>query len=104
MARFTKKVELTAFQFNRQALTGMDEYDMEDLIIEELDLTDGIKSVFIDDKGNLDLVIYTYGKEHSKEHFELRDGEWLTNNGMEFAVVPNANFKGFATPLLVVEP
>lgn len=101
MARFTKTVEFVAYQFNPAALAGMGEYEIEDLIIEELDLPDGIKSVFIDNKGNLDLVIYTYSKEHTKEYFNIKPGEWLTNKGLiDLVVVPDAEFRRFATAAL----
>lgn len=99
MARFTKQVGFVAYQFNPAALAGKDEYAIEEIIIDELDLPDGIKSVFIDDRGNLDLVIYDYSNEWPKKYFNLRPGEWLTNNGqMTFAVVSDADFRKFATP------
>lgn len=99
MAQFTKQVAFNAYQFNPATLAGKAELDIEDLIIDELDLPDGIKSVFIDDRGNLDLVIYDFSGEYPKKYFNLRPGEWLTNNGPVFTVVSDAEFRRFATPV-----
>lgn len=99
MAQFTKQVAFFAYQFNPEALAGKDEYSIEETIIDELDLPDGIKSVFIDDRGNLDLVIYDYSSEYPKKYFNLRPGEWLTNSGQVFTVIADVEFRRLATPV-----
>lgn len=99
MARFTRKVEFVAYQFNPDELKDMDDYAIEDVIVEALVLTDGIKSAFITEKGKLDVVLYTYGKENTKEWFELNPGEWLTVNDFgDFVVIADEKFQQFATP------
>lgn len=79
MGKFTRKVEFNAYQFNPEALQGKADWEIDDIIIEALALADGVKSAFIDDQGNLDLVIYTYGGEYSREYYEIKPGDWLTN-------------------------
>lgn len=99
MARFTKQVEFLAYQFNAEELKGMDDDAIEDVIIEALALTDGVKSAFVTTAGKLDVVLYTYGKEYSKEWFELNPGDWLmTNDFGDFVVITDEKFRGFATP------
>jgi hypothetical protein len=102
MARFTRKVEFRAYQFNPEEVKGMDDDDIEDVIIEALALTDGVKSAFVTTEGKLDVVLYTYGRENTKEHFELSPGEWLTTaiTGLaDFEVITDEAFQGFATPV-----
>lgn len=99
MAKFTRKVEFVAYQFAPEELKDMDDYAIEDVIEEALALKDGIKSAFITEKGKLDVVLYTYGKENTKEWFELNPGEWLTVNDFgDFVVIADEKFKEFATP------
>ena len=98
MARFTKQVEFSAYQFNPVQLRGLDDYDIEDIIVAALSLRDGVKSAFVTDAGKLNVVIYTYGRENSKEHFELSAGEWLMQTDFgDFVVVADENFRGMAT-------
>lgn len=102
MARFTRKVEFRAYQFNPDEVKGMDDYAIEDVIIEALALTDGVKSAFVTKKGQLSVVLYTYGRENTKEHFELNPGEWLTTaiTGLaDFEVVNDEKFQELATPV-----
>lgn len=99
MAKFTKKVEFNAYQFNAEEVKGMDDYDIEDVIIEALTIPDGVKSAFVTDAGKLDVVLYTYDREKTKEWFELNPGDWLTVNDFgEFIVITDEKFKEFATP------
>jgi hypothetical protein len=86
MGKFTRKVEFNAYQFNPEALQGKEDWEIDDIIIDALALGDGVKSAFINDQGNLDLVIYTYGGEESKAYYEIKPGDWLTNipRGKEF--------------------
>lgn len=101
MAKFTRKVEFRAYQFNPEEVKGMDDYALEDIIIEALALTDGIKSAFVTEAGKLDVVIYTYGRENTKEYFELAPGEWLTTaiGGLaDFEVLTDEKFQEMATP------
>lgn len=99
MARFTKKVEFTAYQFNPEELKGLDDYDIEDIIIRALEIDEDIKSAFVTEKGKLDVVFYTYGKENTKEWFELNPCDWLTiNDNGDFIVITDEKFQQFATP------
>jgi hypothetical protein len=99
MARFTKKVEFRAYQFNPEEINGMDEYGIEDVIIEALAWPDGVKSAFVTSAGKLDVVLYIYGRENTKEHFELVPGEWLVKTEFgDFEVVADEKFREFATP------
>ena len=99
MGRFTKRVEFTAYQFNPEQLKGLDDYEIEDVIIRELEIDEDIKSAFVTDAGKLDIVFYTHGKENTKEWFELNPGDWLTVNDYgDFVVIPDEKFREFATP------
>lgn len=101
MARFTRKVEFRAYQFNPEEVKGMDDYDIEDVIIEALALTNGVKSAFVTPEGRLSVVLYSY-TWGEKEHFELTPGEWLTTGvtGLaDFEVVADEKFQELATPV-----
>lgn len=99
MGKFTKQVEFVAYQFNPEALKGLDDDAIEDVIIEALVLPDGVKSAFITDAGKLDVVLYTYHKQYSKEWFALNPGDWLMVNDFgDFVVIKDEKFKEFATP------
>lgn len=94
MAKFARQVEFTAYQFNPKQVQGLDEYDIEDIIIAALELNDPIKTAFVNPQGKLVVTLYTYGKESSKETFELSPGEWLTDKGTaDYSVVSDAAFK-----------
>lgn len=94
MAKFARQVEFTAYQFNPKQVQGLDDYDIEDIIISALELNDPIKTAFVSPKGTLFVTLYTYGKESSKETFELNAGEWLTDKGTDtFSVVTDEDFK-----------
>lgn len=98
MATFTKQVEFKAYQFSPEEVKGMDDDAIEDVIIEALAIADGVKSAFVTDKGKLDVVLYTYGRENTKEWFELNPGDWLIINDFgDFVVVTNEKFQQFAT-------
>lgn len=94
MAKFARQVVFTAYQFNPKQVQGLDDYDIEDVIIAALELNDPIKTAFVNPQGELVVTLYTYGKESSKETFELSPGEWLTNKGTDtFSVVTDEDFK-----------
>ena len=97
MAKFTKQVEFRAFQFNPDELKGMNDYAIEDVIVKALDWDAGIKSAFVNEHGNLDVVFYTYSS--TKEWFVLTPGDWIAVDGAGFAVVADEDFKKFATPV-----
>jgi hypothetical protein len=94
MAKFSKQIEFTAYQFNPTQVKGLDDYDIEDIIIAALEINDPIKTAFVNPQGKLIVTLYTYGGEYSKETFELDPGEWLTNKGTaEYAVLTDEKFK-----------
>lgn len=99
MAKFTRKIAFTAYQFNPKQLRGLDDYDVEDIIIAALEIGQDIKHAFVTDDGKLSITLYTYGEEQSKAYFEMELGEWLTTNDQgRFHVVPDAKFKQDAEP------
>lgn len=100
MARFTRKVEFRAYQFNPEELKGMDDYGIEDVINEALELNEDIKHAFVTDKGTLYVVFYAYGKEDMKDCFELNPGEWLASPLSylaDYEVITNEKFRELAT-------
>lgn len=99
MGTYTRQLEFTAYRFDPKQLRGLDDYDIEDIIIAALEIPNGIKSAFVTDVGRLDVVIYTYGKENSKEAFELNPGEWLTKEAGNFTVLTDEAFQKLATPI-----
>lgn len=99
MGRFTKQVEFTAYQFNTEELKGLDDYEIEDVIIRALEIDEDIKSAFVTDAGKLDVVFYAYGRENTKDYFELNPGDWLMiNDNGDFLVLSDEKFREFATP------
>ena len=98
MARFTKKVEFVAYQFDPAAVKGLDDYDLEDVIIKELGINEDIKHAFVTDKGTLYVVFYAYAVPDDNACFELNPTDWLTVNDFGgFTVVTDEKFKEFAT-------
>jgi hypothetical protein len=100
MAKFTKQVEFTAYQFNPEEIKGLDDYDIEDVIIQALEIPDGVKSAFVTSAGQLSVVLYTYDPDNTKEFFELDPGEWLIKDFGYFTVATDEKFRQFATAAL----
>lgn len=98
MARFTKKVEFRAYQFNIGAVIGLDDYALEDVIIKELGINEDIKHAFITDKGTLYVVFYSYAVPEGEDGcFELNPTDWLTTNDFGgFIVINDKKFQEFA--------
>jgi hypothetical protein len=100
MAKFTRKVEFRAYQFNPEEVKGMDDYAIEDVINDALELNDDIKHAFVTNEGTLYVVFYAHGREDMKDCFELKPGEWLAsplNYLADFEVITDEKFREIAT-------
>lgn len=100
MPKFTKKVEFRAYQFDPEAVNGLDDYALEGVIITELGLNEDIKHAFVTDRGTLYIVFYPYVVRDDKNWFELNPTDWLTVNDFGgFVVITDEKFREFATPV-----
>lgn len=99
MPKFTRKVEFTAYQFNPEEFKGLEDWQIEDVVISALEIEEtDIKHAFVTDKGTLYIVFYAHSVRNDNDCFELNPTDWLTTDAVgDFIVIPDAKFKEFAT-------